>query len=313
MKKQIPQVDYLKSVFILLMILFHLVYIGDTYPYMKKVVYSFHMPIFLILSGYLSNANKSVKAFLTSWWWLFVPYAVMELGYVIAASVLPVREEVGNLNIMNILKRIWIDPVGPYWYLHTLLISRAVHYWVEHFLRNKLDKLAILMMMGLLFWALSDGLGLMSFPNAMYFLIGVGIQLYQINYISLFSPSLWSIIPLFILCSCPSNLLQFNIAGCLIVYLTTSFLLRLYTFIPSSICTVSQFIGRNTLSLLLFSPLFTMLSRMYLPIFSFDPSGLCFASFTLVITVMGSLWITWCMDNLHLSPWFFGQKRMLKR
>ena len=152
MKKHIPQLDYLKSIFIILMILFHLVYIGDTYPYLKKVVYTFHMPIFLILSGYLSNTNKNIQSFIISWWWLFVPYSIMELGYVIAASVLPVREQVGDLNIINILRRIFIDPVGPYWYLHTLLLCRCIHYFVDHFVRDRLDKLARLIVVGIIFW-----------------------------------------------------------------------------------------------------------------------------------------------------------------
>lgn len=313
MKNHIPQLDYLKSVFIVLMILFHLVYIGDTYPYLKNVVYTFHMPIFLILSGYFSNTNKSIKSFFTSWWWLFVPYSIMELGYVVAASVLPVRESVGSPDIVNIVRRILIDPVGPYWYLHTLLICRGVHYFVEHFLQGKLDRWAILIIIGILYWGISDGMGWMSFSCSMYFLIGVAIQLFKLNFIALFAPSVWSIVPLVILCSNPANLLQFNLAGCLIVYFTTSFFLWVYTLLPQSICGMSTFIGQNTLSLLLFSPIFTMLSRMYQPVFMFDPSGICFATFTLVVTVLGSLSITWCMDRLKLSPWFFGQKKMLKR
>ena len=96
MKKHIPQLDYLKSIFIILMILFHLVYIGDTYPYLKKVVYTFHMPIFLILSGYLSGVDKKIKQFFVSIWWLFLPYSIMEFGYVLVASVLPVREQIGD-------------------------------------------------------------------------------------------------------------------------------------------------------------------------------------------------------------------------
>ena len=99
----IPQLDYLKGIFIILMILFHLVYIGDNYPYMKQVVYTFHMPVFLILSGFLSSARKSGKEFLCSMWWIFFPYAVMEAGYVIASSFLPVREYVGEMSLCTIL------------------------------------------------------------------------------------------------------------------------------------------------------------------------------------------------------------------
>lgn len=59
----IPQLDYLKGIFIILMILFHLVYIGDNYPYMKQVVYTFHMPVFLILSGVCHRQEKAGKSF----------------------------------------------------------------------------------------------------------------------------------------------------------------------------------------------------------------------------------------------------------
>lgn len=58
MEKRIEELDYLKCVFIILMIIFHLVYIGDKYPYVKSVVYTFHMPGFLIISGYLLNTKK---------------------------------------------------------------------------------------------------------------------------------------------------------------------------------------------------------------------------------------------------------------
>lgn len=45
---RILELDYLKCVFILLMVVFHLVYIGNRYPVAKAFVYTFHMPGFLI-------------------------------------------------------------------------------------------------------------------------------------------------------------------------------------------------------------------------------------------------------------------------
>ena len=60
MKNRIAELDYLKSIFILLMIVFHLVYIGDKYPYAKALVYTFHMPAFLVISGYVMNIAGSV-------------------------------------------------------------------------------------------------------------------------------------------------------------------------------------------------------------------------------------------------------------
>lgn len=311
MKTYIPQLDYLKSIFITLMILFHLVYIGDTYPYLKQVVYTFHMPIFLIFSGYLSGVDKSLTKFSLSIWWLFLPYAVMEVGYVVAATILPVREQVGELNVSNLLQRIFIDPVGPYWYLHTLMLCRILYFLLFQILRNRFSTFALLILTALCFWMISQGVGLMSFSYSMFFWMGIVIRLLKVDFQQFFLPSVWSLLPLIILCNYPDNLVQFNLAGVVIVYLVISFTLWLYSYLPQQIRSLSLFIGHNTLPMLLFSPIFTMLSRFYQPLFMFEPTGICFAIFTLVLTIVGCLAITWCLDKLKISPYFFGKKQML--
>ena len=96
---RINQLDYLKCIFILLMIIFHLVYIGDKYPYLKQVVYTFHMPAFFIISGYLLNVDKGVRSFCNTMLWMFIPYAVMETGYVCMSSILPVRKKVEEVSL----------------------------------------------------------------------------------------------------------------------------------------------------------------------------------------------------------------------
>lgn len=312
MKTYVPQLDYLKSLFIVLMILFHLVYIGDSYPYMKKVVYTFHMPVFLILSGYLSQTEKTAKNFVFSTWWLFVPYAIMEAGYVVAAFFLPVREYIGELNLTNLFKRVFIDPVGPYWYLHTLLLCRILHYIVTKVTADKLLSLSFLIILGLCYWGFSEGLSLMRFDYAMYFLIGVGIRKCGLDMMRVCQPSMWSAIPLVILCLHPDNLLRLNLAGVVITYLAISLSLWIYPRLPEKFRQTSHLIGKNTLVLLLFSPLFTMLSRMYQPVFMFDKSGICFALFTIALTLIGCLMIAWGMDKLHISRWVFGRENILR-
>ena len=64
MESRVKEIDYLKCIFITLMIIFHLVYIGDKYPYAKQIVYTFHMSAFLIISGYLANNRKDARSFL---------------------------------------------------------------------------------------------------------------------------------------------------------------------------------------------------------------------------------------------------------
>jgi fucose 4-O-acetylase-like acetyltransferase len=66
---RIEEIDFLKCVFILLMIAFHLSYIEHLYPYAKNIVFTFHMPAFLFISGYLFNINKKWNVFLRSIKW----------------------------------------------------------------------------------------------------------------------------------------------------------------------------------------------------------------------------------------------------
>ena len=56
--KRIEELDFLKSIFILLMVAFHLLYFADHYPLLKQWVYTFHMPGFLLISGYLMPVNN---------------------------------------------------------------------------------------------------------------------------------------------------------------------------------------------------------------------------------------------------------------
>lgn len=139
MKNRIAELDYLKSIFILLMIVFHLVYIGDKYPYAKSLVYTFHMPAFLIISGYVMNIAKGIRPFLRTMWWIFIPYAVMETGYVIMSAILPVRESVEHLSVSLWLDKLFLHPLGPYWYLHAdavwacLFIGGQIGWKVEQY------------------------------------------------------------------------------------------------------------------------------------------------------------------------------------
>lgn len=69
MESRVKEIDYLKCIFITLMIIFHLVYIGDKYPYAKQIVYTFHMSAFLIISGYLANnRGRMPEAFSASFY-----------------------------------------------------------------------------------------------------------------------------------------------------------------------------------------------------------------------------------------------------
>lgn len=310
MGNRVYPIDYLKSVFIIFMIVFHLAYIGDKYPYIKQIVYTFHMPAFLIISGYLANIRKEKEQFIISLLWLFIPYAIMETGYVLMSAILPVREKVENISTSLLLNNVFISPMGPYWYLHTLIICYFIYYTTGK-IHSRKNEITFFIILGINFWLLSYYLNLISMANAIYFMIGIIIRQCKLNFLSVFQPSFACIFPFIILCYYPINLNRFTLAGIIITYLSISFSLKVYCYIPERIKCILHFIGENTLSILLFSPIFTLTSKVLIPLLSFDSSGLCFVCISTVLVISGSLFIAWCMDKINLSYWFCGKKSLL--
>lgn len=46
----------------------------------------------------------------------------MESGYILMASILPVREHIDRLDMEGFVRHLTISPLGPYWYLQTLIV-----------------------------------------------------------------------------------------------------------------------------------------------------------------------------------------------
>ena len=309
MEHRIKELDYLKSILILLMVAFHLVYIGDKYPYIKQIVYTFHMPAFLIISGYLTNVQKDIRSFMKKLLWIFIPYLCMETGYVLMSHILPVRENVPEISSNILLHKIFIKPLGPYWYLHTLIICSLLYYLTFRYTRMKTISQVILLGLGL--FAVSYWGGIIVLANAIYFLAGVIIKQSKLPFIRIFQPSLLALVPMILLCCFPDNLNRGILAGITITYLAIIISLYAHSYLSKGIRQCSYFIGRNTLVIFLFSPLFTILCKMFLPFLFFEPTGILFMIISVAITVSGCIVIAWSMDKLHFSRFFFGQDAIL--
>ena len=309
MEHRIKELDYLKSILILLMVAFHLVYIGDKYPYIKQIVYTFHMPAFLIISGYLTNVQKDIRSFMRKLLWIFIPYLCLETGYVLMSHILPVRENVPEISSSILLHKIFLKPLGPYWYLHTLIICSLLYYLTFRYTRMKTISQVILLGLGL--FAVSYWGGIIVLANAIYFLAGVIIKQSKLPFIRIFQPSLLALVPMILLCCFPDNLNRGILAGITITYLAIIISLYAHSYLSKGIRQCSYFIGRNTLVIFLFSPLFTILCKMFLPFLFFEPTGILFMIISVAITVSGCIVIAWSMDKLHFSRFFFGQDAIL--
>lgn len=312
MAKRIDELDFLKCIFILLMITFHLAYIGDTYPYLKQVVYTFHIPAFFIISGYVMHIDKPFSAFLRSVLWLIVPYIIMESGYVIMASVLPIREHINNLTFDVFINKLFVKPIGPYWYLHSLVICSIVYYLSFLGFKKQRNITSRIVVSSIVLGFLSVYCGLISLSSVFYFFIGVSVKQSSVDFLSFFKSSWMAVIGFVILTVNPNNLDRFTIGGVLITYLSICSLLAIYKVLPHFISSFFNYIGRHTLVLLLFSPLFTILVKPLVGILSFDSSGLLFILVALIVTVCGCLLIGALTDYLGISRFIFGKERIIE-
>ncbi|MFZ1836468.1 MAG: acyltransferase family protein, partial [Segatella copri] len=71
------------------------------------------------------------------------------------------------------------------------------------------------------------------------------------------------------------------------------------------------YMGRNTLPIYLFHPIFTMAAKFYHPLFNWDRSEICFALVTIFIAIAGSIGIAKMMEKTRLA-YLFGKGKMLR-
>ena len=305
---RIKELDFLKGVLILLVISFHLVWFEQLHPDIKQVVYCFHMPGFLLISGYLMNISKEPRQFLRTLLWLAVPYVVMESGYIYMASILPINEHIAQLTPWVYLKHLFLHPLGPYWYLHAIILCGATYYYIYNNVERGMATRFILI--GIAYYVFAHGFGILTFSSALYFLAGAALRQSGTDFIRFFRPSWLSVIAFVLLACFTESPNQATLSGILIAWTAISSLLSIYKYLPPAPRPLLLFLGRNSLPLYVFSPIFTVLCKRLVPYLQFDPTGLLFLVVSLTFCVAGSLLIAWLTDHVGISRYFFGRQAL---
>lgn len=310
MKERVIQLDYLKGIFILLMVTFHLALVEETYPVLRQAVYTFHMSGFLIISGYLANVEKGTADFGKSLLRLIVPYVLFESLYILMqyyiGGSLGAHNAIAELTPGSFFMRVATLPTGPYWYIHTLILCTAV-YWLIYRI-CKLTGIGALALMGLLLYGLSILIEGLDWSNVIYFMIGVFIVRIGCTFMKIITPSWWALLPLVVLFWFPDNYDRGSLAGITITVLVVSLLLAIFPYCARVVTNTLAYIGRNSLAIVLFSPIFTLATKKVAPFFSFDTTAVCFTVLALTFVVACCLGCAWLSDRLKLSRFVFLKK-----
>ena len=308
-KARSGEIDFIKAVMIALVVLSHLSLFTDVNPIVKTfVINTFAMPIFLLISGYFCNPSKPARTYFRHTLWLLIPYLLLNGLYIIACTFLPIREHIDHLSLPVMAYHLFIRPLGPYWFLQTLVLCQTLCFII---LRLNIGRslLGNIILLTLSIYAFKD---IMVFGKAMYFVAGFAIARSGISYLRFFRGSWWAIVPFVLLVSHKENLDQATLPGAAITYLMTSLCLALWPHLSEVVRRPLLFIGRNTLVIYLFSPVFTLASKSFFPFFAWDSTRISYAIVAVVFTIVGCLAMTWMIDKLSISRFVFGERKALK-
>ena len=305
---RIEELDYLKCLFVLLMVAFHLAYFADGYPLLKQWVYTFHMPGFLLISGYLMRVDRPLRKFARTLLWLAVPYLILESSYIVLTSFLPVRVGIDHLTVSTFADKFFVHPLGPYWYLHTLILCGIGYFVIWQ--QKGCNTISRLILLGFYLAGLSF-VQLVAWDVSLYFLLGIIIRQSKLTFLQVFRPSWLAFIALLWLSCYPETFHKGSLGGLATVYLVISAALAVFPHLLQSIKKAALFLGRNSLALFLFSPIFTMACKIFIPYLTFDSSRVLFLTLSLPLCILGALAVCKALDALHLSPWLFGRKKAL--
>ena len=326
MKQRNTDIDWIRAILIILMILIHIVSFGNAYPQLKAGILSFMMPTFLIITGYLVNIGKSPKEMGRYLMCLALPYVIMVTGFSVLSYFMPVRDSITELSLSQICEKIFVTSIGPYWFIQTMIICGILYYasfkgatWgkLRQGETTKSTTTSLFIFATLLL--LLSKTPALSPSAATYYFIGVVLRQCHIGFDKIFRPSpaallLWLLLlgmeewydwgTLAIVFSCWCCISSLMWIHSLIIRLQDN------TCIRKTEDTL-LYIGRNTLPIYLFHPIFTMAAKFYHPLFGWDRSEIIFALVTIFIAIAGSIGIAKMMEKTHLA-YLFGKGKMLR-
>ena len=307
--KKITEIDFVRCVLMCIVILVHIVSLGEMYPSAKTAAFTFFMPSFLIITGYLVNIDKNLRQFSVYILRIALPYIIMVTAFSLAWWVMPVRDGLSELSVSALAERIFVTSIGPYWFLYDMIVCGVAYYAVFSLAPRSIGLASRLSLFACLLYVEAWFIPLLTFGDASLYFIGVALRQMGVGFVRAFRPSFFSLLPFSVL------IVQRDLWNkwlCLLLpFFAISFLVWCHDVFPLRIRNLMNYLGHNTLPIYIFHPIFTMLSKFYLPFFAFDSTGILHAAATIVLSFLGSILIAKALDKTGISR-IFGTKALIR-
>ncbi|NOH45051.1 acyltransferase [Vibrio cyclitrophicus] len=315
-------IDSVKGTMIILVVFGHVIYKGNYYDLFQNIhdfVYIFHMPIFLMLSGYFFRCELTVNWLKMVTSKLALPYFLSFSFYLVSLYYVGLWGGVETSNYVNnfqdVLQAIFVKPFASYWYLHSL-ISFSLVFYVSNLIGEKLNlkifTLPVILVLYSIFHYFLWQMNVKFFYwVAGYIWLGYAFHLFLKSYYKgvIDFASLLVLTILFLLII-TNNIASYGLLRTLISLAILFVLLILFKHVN---CNWLMFVGRNSILIFLFHVYFLNIAKFTSSIFLlFDNTGTLFVLFSLIFSVIGSLLIGLVMDKLHISKYILGTSNAIK-
>ena len=309
-KSHIDEIDFQRAILIALVIFVHIVNFGNIHPDVKSGVLSFLMPTFLLVTGYLVNFDKPLKKFAVYLLRILSPYVILVTGYMVLSLYLPVRDGIDHLDWDTAFYVLCIHAIGPYWFFRVMLVCGFLGYATFRCLPGKSGSFKLIAY-GIVLLCVSQFTPILNWTHAIFYYIGIVLRVSTVDYNKLFAPSWLAVVPLLLLLFIDSEWYWGNVLVLVMAFCFLSSAAYLKRYCHGKPLDAILYLGRNTLPVYMFHPIFTMAGKFILPLFRFNASGVLHALAVIVMGIVGSLLIAKSLDRLHLS-WIFGRPQLLR-
>lgn len=304
--KRLQELDFAKGVLILLMVVFHLGYFNSCYPKLTECVYAFHMSGFLLISGYLCSLEKTKIQFVNSFRGVLIPYLFFEVLYLLAISFVGKYVGASNMfegNAFDFVFQILTNPIGTYWYLHTLMFCMSIFY-IGHCCG--INSKANICLSSLLLFVMSMFVKGLLWDDIIYFIIGISCRLLDFPIVE----KLKSLFMFIVFCAIlffADSFCRYSFVGIGLTITSLGLMFAVMYKMPLIVKNTLTFVGRNSLSIVLFSPFFVIFTKIYYSWFRFDQTVVLWMIVSLILVCGLCIISSKVLDMIKISKFLLGK------
>jgi fucose 4-O-acetylase-like acetyltransferase len=313
--------DWIKGMAIFLMVYGHITHVGNFSIFQKQIVeviYTFHMPLFLIISGFFLNTKNDpyemVKKVINR---IFFPYLIFIIIYLISLILV---QKIGfpTTNIppatfFDFIKVVLFHPIGPYWFLHSLILIQMCFVIVGVFAKIVKLEESLYFVIVLFLLAILSNYNLIKSGVIVYFLLGMVTNRFHVALPNSVKTGLLLIISIIVFAK--DEIFLFSFVQVVWSLSIMTFLLGIGSFIESNkIVSIFAWFGRNSLIVLVLHGMFIVsLKPISSLVLRIDNTGLLYSAVVVTITMLSCMLMAFFLDKIKVSTYIFGVEKIYSK